>query len=261
MNRQNKTRCSRVWNMPKEQFCQLVGQSSTIKEIAAAFGTGGGWGRKVLERIQKDKMDISHIRLGSAGHLKPENLTGQIFGRLIAFQLSKKRRSRPYWVCRCACGNEIEVRASDLKYGETSSCGCFRQEEFLKRVTTHGMSNTREYKSFCSAKNRCNNPNYRHYADYGGRGIKFKYTSFDEFLNDVGPRPSREHSLDRKKVDGHYEPGNCRWATRREQYLNRRTMPISRQELQQWFGDDEGLRIWNIVSNKVQNKKGSVVFV
>ena len=77
---------------------------------------------------------------------------------------------------------------------------------------------------------------------------------------DVGPRPSREHSLDRKNVDGHYELGNCRWATRREQYLNRRTIPISRQDLQQWLGDSEGLRIWSIVSNKVKNK-GSMVFV
>lgn len=75
-----------------------------------------------------------------------------------------------------------------------------------------------------SMRDRCLNPNYRQWDDYGGRGIKIcpEWDSFTQFASDMGPRPSPQHSLDRKDNDGHYEPSNCRWATRREQQLNQR---------------------------------------
>jgi len=84
----------------------------------------------------------------------------------------------------------------------------------------HGMTHSPEYKAFVDAKYRCQNPNIVHYQHYGGRGIKFQFTSFQEFYAEIGPRPSKLHSLDRIENTGHYEPGNIRWATKAEQSRN-----------------------------------------
>lgn len=95
-----------------------------------------------------------------------------------------------------------------------------------KRVT-HGFGRSgkrrrAEYRAYHHAKNRCNNPKDKGYKYYGGRGIEFRFTSFEEFIAHIGPRPSPKHSLDRIDNDGHYEPGNVRWATKEEQMCNLR---------------------------------------
>jgi hypothetical protein len=96
---------------------------------------------------------------------------------------------------------------------------------------THGATKGRgqgkklppEYNSYMAAKMRCRNPNYEHYQCYGGRGIEFRFSSFQEFLACVGPKPSKRHSLDRyPDKNGHYEAGNLRWATKKQQTKNRR---------------------------------------
>ena len=79
-----------------------------------------------------------------------------------------------------------------------------------------------EYRAYINAKTRCSNPNVPNYKYYGGRGIEFRFKTFEEFIKSVGLRPSAEHSLDRIDVNGHYEVGNLRWATRSEQQHNRR---------------------------------------
>lgn len=81
---------------------------------------------------------------------------------------------------------------------------------------------TPECRAYHAARNRCTNPKNEKYADYGGRGIGFLFTSFEQFYAELGPKPSREHSLDRKNNEGHYAPGNVRWATRKEQRSNQR---------------------------------------
>ena len=90
---------------------------------------------------------------------------------------------------------------------------------------THGMTKTPEYNSWRGMKNRCFNPNYQHYSHYGSRGItvcdRWK-NSFQNFLADMGSRPTAKHSLDRIDNDGDYCPGNCRWATKAEQENNKR---------------------------------------
>ena len=90
-----------------------------------------------------------------------------------------------------------------------------------RKRTKHDMVASPEYKAFYSAMSRCNNPNRSSYKRYGGRGIEFRFDSWLEFWEELGARPSNLHTLDRINPDGHYEKGNVRWATRKEQANNR----------------------------------------
>lgn len=78
-----------------------------------------------------------------------------------------------------------------------------------------------EYSAYIAAKMRCVNPNNPRYMSYGGRGIEFRFTSFEQFFAELGPRPAGM-SLDRESNDGHYEVGNVRWATPAQQRKNQR---------------------------------------
>lgn len=93
------------------------------------------------------------------------------------------------------------------------------------RPVKHGMTGTPEYVAYWSAKNRCTIedwPTPKLWMRYGGRGIKFLFISFDQFFEELGPRPSPRHSLDRyPNRDGNYEPGNVRWATTTQQANNK----------------------------------------
>lgn len=100
-------------------------------------------------------------------------------------------------------------------------------------MTTHGMSGTPEYRAYISAKKRCNNPNSEGYPNYGARGIEFRFSSFEEFFEEVGERPDNGHSLDRIDTNGHYEPGNIRWellSTQNNNCRRRRTKDLATQD-------------------------------
>ena len=157
------------------------------------------------------------------------DLTGRKFGILtvLNFYSFDKRGKNKLWLCQCACGNQSKSRTDSLLNGATQSCGCQKEIRRLQVIRIHGMTKTGAHRSYMNARSRCNNPRNKRYQEYGGRGIEFRFDSFEQFFSELGPRPEGK-TLDRPNSYGHYEPGNVRWATLSEQNRNRR--PFKKKE-------------------------------
>ena len=160
--------------------------------------------------------------------MKPVELAGRRLGRwTVIARVGSTAGKRSAWLCRCDCGTEKVVGSNALRggpSGRSRSCGCLRAERMSRMTRTHGQTHSPTHRSWSSMVVRCTNPNVRGYDAYGGRGIRVcdRWRSFANFLADMGERP-RGTTLDRIDVNGHYEPGNVRWATRKVNCRNRRS--------------------------------------
>jgi hypothetical protein len=146
------------------------------------------------------------------GHSNGKDMTGQKFGKLTVLGLVKRSKQGLHWECRCECGEVKVVKATDLRSGNTSSCG-----------HKHGMTGSPEYLTWKGMIARCTNPKSVGYENYMARGITFDpdWAVFENFYRDMGDRPEGM-TLDRENNDLGYNKANCRWATPQQQAINRR---------------------------------------
>ena len=166
------------------------------------------------------------------------NRVGEQYGRLTVIEraddyVAPNGKHHVRWLCQCECGNQTIVDAGDLVCGHTQSCGCLRDEKLKEGNIVHGGCYDRLYKVYANMKNRCYNSNSDDFKYYGGRGIKIcdewlsSYTAFKEWAYSNGyddTAAKGECTIDRKNVDGDYEPSNCRWVSMDIQSKNRRNV-------------------------------------
>lgn len=161
---------------------------------------------------------------------KIDVVIGDKFNRLTIIKDLGKRQvgssgEYQYVLVECECGNKREMSFNDVRQGHSKSCGCYNVEKIKERMTKHGHSNTRLYRIWKDMRRRCNNPSRRNYPDYGGRGIEVcsEWNNFQSFYNWSLENGYEEHlTIERKNVDGNYEPGNCEWIPRKKQNGNTR---------------------------------------
>lgn len=165
------------------------------------------------------------------------DLRGQRFNMWAVYGFAGQTPSgQSMWHCICQCGTRKIVNGYSLQCGNSNCCGCMTGELSSReriRKHSHGMNRTPEHMAWKNAIQRCCNQNYREWEYYGGRGIKFAAEWRDDFMafyRHVGPRPDPSYSLDRIDNNGHYEPGNVRWAQRVMQSRNRRNAIILKIE-------------------------------
>jgi hypothetical protein len=203
-----------------------------------------------------------------------KNEIGNRYGRLLVIEQAPapehyKEKRQGFWLCRCDCGNIVVANAALLRRGMKMSCGCYNRDYHRVNIK-HGMAGSSEYGIWAKIKSRCTNPKHSHYRYYGGRGITMCdrwRDSFDAFCQDVGPRPSPTHTIDRIDVNGNYEPGNVRWATRKQQANNRRntvrlTYQGKTQLLAEW-ADELGIPLTTILNRyyRIGGSTEDVLFV
>lgn len=139
-------------------------------------------------------------------------------------------------LCRCRCGKSgIEVEEKKFRSKHTTSCGCAQHRQADK-------SRTAEYRAWSGMMQRCTVKTNKAYKRYGARGIKVceRWRTFANFLEDVGLKPSKDHSLGRQDDNGIYEPGNVRWETKEQQANN-----CSDNRMITWNGKTQTMAQWS----------------
>lgn len=149
------------------------------------------------------------------------DLVGQRFERLVVTGRAPNKSEKDTnarWHCKCDCGRMCIAYGQDLRRGKFKSCGCLNAERIFK----HGQSRTKEYRTWLTMRQRCENPKNAAFQFYGGSGILVceRWKEFENFRADMGEAPTPKHTIDRIAGTKGYEPGNCRWATYAEQNRN-----------------------------------------
>lgn len=162
------------------------------------------------------------------------DMMGFVSGKLTV--TSRSTTKGPTWECTCQCGKTVRVFGHHLRRGLIKSCGCLNRQPITgptnyRHGHTANRKPTRTFQSWCNMIQRCTNPNASMYHMYGARGVtvcKRWRADFRNFLADMGECPNGR-TLDRyPNFAGNYEPGNCRWATPKQQANNtRRTHRIT----------------------------------
>jgi hypothetical protein len=163
------------------------------------------------------------------------DLTGMVFGKWTVIEKGPIGENTS-WKCRCECGSVRLVKSHYLRNGRSKHCGC---TQWVK----HGMSKTPEWTCWQNMIHRCERVKHPEYIRYGARGITVCErwrTSFENFLEDMGVRPSKEHSIDRVDTNGNYCKSNCRWATKKTQAQNTR-----RNRLVTYKGETKCVSEWS----------------
>jgi len=156
-------------------------------------------------------------------------------GNLVVLELTgskKQKNGQKRQSCRvqCSCGLIYETFSRDLYYREIKNCTkCNRKLQIQRSKIQgwglkHGLTKTREYRTWVGIKQRCNNSNSINFPNYGARGIKVceRWNKFENFFHDMGKKPFEDFQIDRIDPDGNYEPSNCRWVSSKENIANRR---------------------------------------
>lgn len=198
--------------------------------------------RKNLKRLHSvlcldNRSPFNILRGLQVSRINISDMVGRRFGRLFVKSIASiSPAGRKSCLCICDCGVEVVRLWANLtqseKDGRRQSCGCwakeitgqtFREYNETGENTKHGLTATRTYVTWQAMLARCNRPQHPSYPNYGGRGIHVceRWSSFQSFVADMGIRPPNT-SIDRINNDGNYEPGNCRWATQKEQTRNTR---------------------------------------
>lgn len=178
------------------------------------------------------------VSLGLLFVARIKDITGYVFGRLTVLKSAgANKRKLILWECICQCGRKTIATGVILRRGDTKSCGCLKwsaqkygndnkpvwNKGDSNRIK-HGMSSTSEYKAWANMNDRCKNKDHSAYKNYGGRGITAcdEWEDFMQFYEDMGKKPGPKYTLERIDNEKGYEKSNCKWATWKEQSLNKR---------------------------------------
>lgn len=179
-----------------------------VNYLGTAKGDKGG--PKKISRALYDTIKMpSHARF--------KNLLGKRFEKLFVLAFDGKRGDSSYWKCVCDCGSMRVVRTTDLGSGRVRSCGCGKDKR-----PQRGRELDPEYMVWSNMRRRCGEPSNQDYRNYGGKGITVceRWAKYENFIEDMGRRPTPDYSIDRIDGNGNYELSNCRWATATEQARN-----------------------------------------
>lgn len=220
-------------------MANLVGQRFQYLVVIRKCGTRGHislWECKCDcgNTVVRDAGTLKRNNVSSCGCMRGKSqiidLTGMTFGWLTVLHRDEDQneKRRIYWICECKCGKVKSIRGADLKNGKTLSCGCYHELEVSNRVKITGMSHTKIHRIHHEMKQRCNNPNNKAFANYGGRGIRvcdewndrYGFKAFYEWALTHGYKEGL--SIERKDVNGNYEPSNCMWIESKKQASNKR---------------------------------------